>query len=989
MGKPSGPAPQVNGISPNQGTPGTKLTIRGENLGNTASDLLHVFIGGIDVGRSAQWFSPKKLTAITPVGEGELEIVVVTDSGGFGTAAVIYRQNILRVVSPQTVVTYWPEDDRRVAPTSGSTSAGSSGSTVAVGCVPGAELDHSTGLPMSELSRISMPLSDSALREIYPRSGSVHLADKDFNPVMFLLKFYKNSNFNDLLVTVKNFRQSMGQEGPGEPVNVIRTNLVLIFRCLDGMDGLRRRLDNEKKSIETNDSNDLRLESILYDTRTLGHRLFEDILKRRDRGDSIKNAISVLQRYQFLFNLPHAIRTNISKGDYNLVLNDYLRAKSLFSSSDTEVLRRIYSDVETVVANFSVMLRNQLISMPIDCDDARHKIGYLTQLEVDYDPGWLCLTYFKDWLIDQLRNYQRISHQDMVDGNSMKNKQFDGSNIIGNLLSVDNKSSILNPDSFILFAEDFYGVPPMVGMVKTVCRLLTTHVIQFWRLGTAYISGQLNYNNQKFYDKLGQTSSTNDPKAAWLQINLELVHSVSNHMRDIVLEAFSTTSNETSLTDHLLECIKEYRQCCSSLPLSEMSSEICDIFAKLAYDLRKLAVRGIFLRAQLTIETLQIKERWDVDLTDTDGGITKLPLLYEDIIADSFILCEDQVFPRTSIEKPLFDSDELQERFPEWSGIGMISFIAVSQRLADQIEHTVQRAHNQDESSNEYQQSWIDSGVNNLRSSGQNIISQARGLLLVLNNIEWVVYHANYRLLNLYKSLGYVSVDRLQATLDEAWDEGRKDICSRYVKLRSEWLCLPLQSYLSNLLPSERYTSIKKQDDIYIINGIQSSLQEVLANLSHIYSELILLIGLKSIQPSSPYRTNSSNETNDKKPICSISIQEIFHQIIQYLIQNIHDRLIKRNISDWSQLAQLQLTLDLNAIKLILPNYLFTNESNKLLNTICSCYKIKISPVFNYLGSEESQHLSKLLEKERSKMRLLINGLTTLQSPRRESMVTG
>lgn len=65
--------------------------------------------------------------------------------------------------------------------------------------------------------------------------------------------------------------------------------------------------------------------------------------------------------------------------------------------------------------------------------------------------------------------------------------------------------------------------------------------------------------------------------------------------------------------------------------------------------------------------------------------------------------------------------------------------------------------------------------------------------------------------------------------------------------------------------------------------------------------------------------------------------------------------LSERNISDWSQLAQLQLTLDLNAIKLILPNYLFTKESNKLLNTICSCYKIKISPVFNYLGSEESQ----------------------------------
>ncbi|TNN05780.1 Exocyst complex component 2 [Schistosoma japonicum] len=877
MGKPSGPAPQVNGISPNEGTPGTKLTIRGENLGNTASDLLHVFIGGIDVGRSAQWFSPKKITAITPLGEGELEIVVVTDSGGFGTAAVIYQQNILRVVSPQTVVTYWPEDDRRIAPTSVNNTGVSSGSTIAVGCVPGAELDHSTGLPISELSRISMPLSESALREIYPRSGSVHLADKDFNPVMFLLKFYKNSNFNDLLITVRNFRHSMGQEGPSEPVNVIRTNLVLIFRCLDGMDYLRHKLESEKKSIETRSSHDSRLESILYDARTLGYRLFEDILQRRNRGDSIKNAISVMQRYQFLFNLPHAIRTNISKGDYNLVLNDYLRAKSLFSTSDTEVLRRIYSDVETVVANFSVMLRNQLISMPIDCDEARHKIGYLTQLEVDYDPGWLCLTYFKDWLIDQLRNYQRLSHQSMIDGNSIKTKESNSSNIIGNLLTIDNKSSLMNPDSSILFADEFYGVPSIVGMAKAICRLLTTHVTQFWRLGAAYISGQLNYTNQKSYDKLGQ-ASTNDLKASWV------------------------------------------------------------------------------------------------------------PLLYEDIIADSLILCEDQVFPRTFIEKPLFDSAEIQERFPEWSGIGMISFIAVSQRLADQIEHTVHRPRDQEESG-DCQSNWLDPSALNARHSGQSIISQARGLLLILNNIEWVACRANYRLLNLYRSLGYVSADRLQATLDGAWEEGRKDICSRYVKLRGEWLCSPLQSYLSNLLPSARYSGIKKKFDIYLINGLQSSLQEVLANLSHIYSELILLIGLKSIQSSLPFQNNSVTGTNGAQPVCSINIQGIFLQIIEYVIQNIHDRLIEHDISNWSKLAQLQLTLDMNTIKLIVPNQLFTNESNKLLYEICSRFKIKISPEFSQLGNEESKHLSKLLEREKMKMRVLINGLSALQSKPRVSMV--
>ncbi|CAH8874221.1 unnamed protein product [Trichobilharzia szidati] len=792
---------------------------------------------------------------------------------------------------------------------------------------------------------------------------------------MFLLKFYKNSNYNDLLITVKNFRQSMGQEGPSEPVNVIRTNLVLIFRCLDGMDSLRYKLESEKKSGDAYSGNDTQLESILYDSRTLGYRLFEDVLKRRERGDSIRNAISVMQRYQFLFNLPHAIRTNISKGDYNLVLNDYLRAKSLFSNSDAEVLRRIYGDVETVVANFSIMLRNQLTSMPIDSDDARHKISYLTQLEVDYDPGWLCLTCFKDWLIDQLRNYQRLSSQGIGDGNSANS----GSHLIGNLLSIDNRSSVMNPESSILFAEEFYGVPRMVGMVKSVCRLLTTHVTQFWRLGAAYTSGQLNYSNQapgntKVYDKLGQ-SSTNDPKAAWIQINLELVHAISNHMRDSVLEAFSSTTNETALTDYLLECIREYRQCCSSLPLTEMPSDIIDIFAKLAYDLRKLAVRGIFLRAQLTIETLQIKERWDVDISDADGGITKLPLLYEDIIADSLILCEEQVFPKTSMEKPLFDAGELQERFPEWCGIGMLSFISVSQRLADQVEHTVKRSREQDESS-EYHQNWLNPRSPNFRHSGQNnIISQARGLLLILNNIEWVACHANYRLLNLYKSLGYVSVGRLQTTLNEAWEKGRKDICSRYVKLRSEWLCLPLESYLPDDLPSQKRMVTKRTEDINAITGLQNSLQEVLANLSHIYSELILLMGLKSIKS---FRNNSLPGNNDK-PTCSVDVQEILHQIIYYLIKNLHGRLIEKNITDWSKLAQLQLTLDLNTMKTIIPNQLFTKESNELLKEICSRFSIEISPALDHLTLEESEHLSKLLEREKIRMRLLISGLSTLQ----------
>lgn len=94
MASGSGPPAQVTGISPIEGVPGTKLTLRGEHFGKTALDLTHVFVGGIDVSPSARWYSPRKVCVITPMGVGELEIVIVTKSGGIGTSELSYTQSV-------------------------------------------------------------------------------------------------------------------------------------------------------------------------------------------------------------------------------------------------------------------------------------------------------------------------------------------------------------------------------------------------------------------------------------------------------------------------------------------------------------------------------------------------------------------------------------------------------------------------------------------------------------------------------------------------------------------------------------------------------------------------------------------------------------------------------------------------------------------------------------------------------------------------------
>ena len=65
------PAPVVTGISPNEAHPGTKITIRGENFGGSASDLLGVNILGADCMMTAQWMSANKIIALCPAKEGK------------------------------------------------------------------------------------------------------------------------------------------------------------------------------------------------------------------------------------------------------------------------------------------------------------------------------------------------------------------------------------------------------------------------------------------------------------------------------------------------------------------------------------------------------------------------------------------------------------------------------------------------------------------------------------------------------------------------------------------------------------------------------------------------------------------------------------------------------------------------------------------------------------------------------------------------------
>lgn len=59
------PPPIVTGLSPNEGAPGTRIKIRGENFGSQPGDLIGLTICGMDCLLTAEWKSPNKIIAIS------------------------------------------------------------------------------------------------------------------------------------------------------------------------------------------------------------------------------------------------------------------------------------------------------------------------------------------------------------------------------------------------------------------------------------------------------------------------------------------------------------------------------------------------------------------------------------------------------------------------------------------------------------------------------------------------------------------------------------------------------------------------------------------------------------------------------------------------------------------------------------------------------------------------------------------------------------
>lgn len=85
-------APEITGLSPKSGptSGGTRITVRGCNLGKSKEDICSISISGCDLLPTLEYHSPAKLVVVTKPWVGSGPVVLETTSGGRGTSTLIF-----------------------------------------------------------------------------------------------------------------------------------------------------------------------------------------------------------------------------------------------------------------------------------------------------------------------------------------------------------------------------------------------------------------------------------------------------------------------------------------------------------------------------------------------------------------------------------------------------------------------------------------------------------------------------------------------------------------------------------------------------------------------------------------------------------------------------------------------------------------------------------------------------------------------------------
>ncbi|KAJ7338482.1 hypothetical protein JRQ81_012372 [Phrynocephalus forsythii] len=807
--------PLVTGISPNEGISWTKVTIRGENLGLGPTDLIGLTICGHNCLLTAEWMSASKIVCrVGQAKDDKGDIIVTTRSGGKGTSTVSFKLLKPEKIGILDQSAVWVDEinyyDMRTDRNKG---------------MPPLSLRPANPLGI-EIDKGKFPQKE--LEALFP-GMSADFTSENFSATWYLIENHSTTSFDHLKMAVMNLKKQANKKNEGS-LQYVKGGLSTFFEAQDALSAIHQKLEADGTE-KVEGSMTQKLENVLNRASNTADTLFQEVLGRKDKADSTRNALNVLQRFKFLFNLPLNIERNIQKGDYDVVINDYEKAKSLFGKTEVQVFKKYYAEVETRVEALRKLLLDKLLETPSTLHDQKRYIRYLSDLHAEGDPAWQCIAAQHKW-IQQLMHNCKESYIKEQRVNPLLQSPMMDLDSEGRPLSLGHlsRSASLKRGSSNHSGRDEtwrYKAPQQVAFVEKLTKLVVSQLPNFWKLWISYVNGSLfsetaEKSGQMERSKKNARQRQNDFKTMILQVMQSLVKLIRGallpfSLGESELREYGGWEMKSELSSQwLAHIIQTIRLTYESLTALEIPNDMLQIIQDLIFDLRFRCIMTTLQHTAEDVKRLAEKEDWVVD----NEGFTSLPSQFEQRVVHS-VQALKGVLECKPGETSVFQQPRIQEDVCQLCINIMQVFIDCLEQLSTKADSGMDSTHLS-----------VDVSSSDLFGSfhKDSSLSSERRLLIVLSNCCYLERHTFLNLAEHFEKLGFQGVEKITQVTMNSLKKLDQQLFEMYIELKADPIVGSLEPGI--------YAGYFDWKDCLTPTGVRNYLKEALVQIIAVHAEV-------------------------------------------------------------------------------------------------------------------------------------------------------
>ncbi|XP_032106002.1 exocyst complex component 2 isoform X2 [Sapajus apella] len=809
--------PLVTGISPNEGIPWTKVTIRGENLGTGPTDLIGLTICGHNCLLTAEWMSASKI--VCRVGQAKNDkgdIIVTTKSGGKGTSTVSFKLLKPEKIGILDQSAVWVDEmnyyDMRT--------------------------DRNKGIPPLSL-RPANPLGIEIEKSKFSQKDlemlfhgmSADFTSENFSAAWYLIENHSNTSFEQLKMAVTNLKRQANKKSEGS-LAYVKGGLSTFFEAQDALSAIHQKLEADGTE-KVEGSMTQKLENVLNRASNTADTLFQEVLGRKDKADSTRNALNVLQRFKFLFNLPLNIERNIQKGDYDVVINDYEKAKSLFGKTEVQVFKKYYAEVETRIEALRELLLDKLLETPSTLHDQKRYIRYLSDLHAPGDPAWQCIGAQHKWILQLMHNCKEGYVKDLKGSPGLHSPMLDLDNdtrpsVLGHLSQT---ASLKRGSSFQSGRDDTwrYKTPHRVAFVEKLTKLVLSQLPNFWKLWISYVNGSLFSETAEKSGQIERSKNVRQRQNDFKKMIQEVMHSLVKLTRGALLPLTIRDGEAKQYGGWEVKCelsgqwlahaVQTVRLTHESLTALEIPNDLLQTIQDLILDLRVRCVMVTLQHTAEEIKRLAEKEDWVVD----NEGLTSLPCQFEQCIVRSLQSLKGVLECKPG-EASVFQQPKTQEEVCQLSINIMQVFIYCLEQLSTKPDADIDTTHLS-----------VDVSSPDLFGSIHedfSLTSEQR-LLIVLSNCCYLERHTFLNIAEHFEKHNFQGIEKITEVSMASLKELDQRLFENYIELKADPIVGSLEPGI--------YAGYFDWKDCLPPTGVRNYLKEALVNIIAVHAEVFTI----------------------------------------------------------------------------------------------------------------------------------------------------